>query len=74
MQHDDRAERGHRRVPSLARAFVVAGVPAVVGMLWEIDDANAAPAVVGGSPVAAGLGRAAASRTSIDHHLRQFGA
>ncbi len=30
-------------VPSLARAFVIAGVPAVVGTLWDIDDANAAP-------------------------------
>lgn len=30
-------------VPSLARAFVVAGVPAVVGTLWDIDDAEAAP-------------------------------
>lgn len=30
-------------VSSLARAFVVAGVPAVVGTLWDIDDAEAAP-------------------------------
>ncbi|HEX6087154.1 MAG TPA: CHAT domain-containing protein, partial [Thermoanaerobaculia bacterium] len=30
-------------VPSLARAFVVAGVPAVVGTLWDIDDAKATP-------------------------------
>ncbi|HVG25345.1 MAG TPA: CHAT domain-containing protein [Thermoanaerobaculia bacterium] len=30
-------------VPSLARAFVVAGVPAVVGTLRDIDDAKAAP-------------------------------
>jgi CHAT domain-containing protein len=30
-------------VPSLARAFVVAGVPAVVGTLWDIDDVKAAP-------------------------------
>jgi CHAT domain-containing protein len=30
-------------VPSLARAFVVAGVPAVVGTLWDIDDSEAAP-------------------------------
>lgn len=30
-------------VPSLARAFVVAGVPAVIGTLWDIDDAAAAP-------------------------------
>jgi hypothetical protein len=30
-------------VSSLARAFVVAGVPAVIGTLWDIDDAEAAP-------------------------------
>lgn len=30
-------------VPSLARAFVIAGVPAVIGTLWDIDDAEAAP-------------------------------
>jgi len=29
-------------VPSLARAFVVAGVPAVVGTLWDIEDHEAA--------------------------------
>jgi CHAT domain-containing protein len=29
-------------VPSLARAFVVAGVPAVVGTLWDIEDGDAA--------------------------------
>jgi CHAT domain-containing protein len=28
-------------VPSLARAFVVAGVPAVVGTLWDIEDSEA---------------------------------
>lgn len=30
-------------VPSLARAFVVAGVPAVVGTLWDIEDSEATP-------------------------------
>lgn len=30
-------------VPSLARAFVVAGVPAVIGTLWDIEDREAAP-------------------------------
>ena len=29
-------------VSSLARAFVIAGVPAVVGTLWDIDDREAA--------------------------------
>jgi len=28
-------------VPSLSRAFVVAGVPAVIGTLWDIDDSEA---------------------------------
>lgn len=32
-------------VPSLARAFLVAGVPAVIGTLWNIDDRSAAPLV-----------------------------
>jgi CHAT domain-containing protein len=29
-------------VPSLARAFLIAGVPAVVGTLWDIEDGQAA--------------------------------
>lgn len=28
-------------VPSLSRAFIVAGVPAVIGTLWDIEDAHA---------------------------------
>ena len=30
-------------MPTIARAFLVAGVPAVVGTLWDIDDREAAP-------------------------------
>jgi CHAT domain-containing protein len=30
-------------VPSIARAFVVAGVPAVIGTLWDIEDTKATP-------------------------------
>lgn len=30
-------------VPSIARAFLIAGVPAVVGTLWDIEDSDAAP-------------------------------
>ncbi|HJQ35988.1 MAG TPA: CHAT domain-containing protein [Thermoanaerobaculia bacterium] len=30
-------------VPSIGRAFIVAGVPAVIGTLWDVEDANAAP-------------------------------
>ena len=39
--------RGHTAgiegVPSVARAFLVAGVPSVVGTLWDVDDSEAAP-------------------------------
>lgn len=30
-------------MPSISRAFLTAGVPTVVGMLWEIEDETAAP-------------------------------
>lgn len=30
-------------VPSIARGFLIAGVPAVVGTLWDIEDGEAAP-------------------------------
>lgn len=37
--------RGHKAgvegVPSVARAFLVAGVPSVVGTLWDVDDGEA---------------------------------
>jgi CHAT domain-containing protein len=33
-------------MPSISRAFLRAGVPAVVGMLWSIDDATAARLLV----------------------------
>ena len=43
-------------VPSLARAFLIAGVPAVVGTLWDIEDSEAAAIV---RPLHAQLARGA---------------
>jgi CHAT domain-containing protein/tetratricopeptide (TPR) repeat protein len=41
--------RGHTAgvegVPSVARAFLVAGVPSVVGTLWDVDDSETGPLV-----------------------------
>jgi CHAT domain-containing protein len=52
-------------VPSLARAFVIAGVPAVVGTLWDIDDAEAAPLMrVLHDELAKGVAPAEALRTA----------
>ncbi|HVR39584.1 MAG TPA: CHAT domain-containing protein [Thermoanaerobaculia bacterium] len=52
--------RGHTAgvegIPSVARAFLVAGVPAVVGTLWDIDDGESGPLV---ATLHAGLARGA---------------
>jgi CHAT domain-containing protein len=49
-------------VSSLARAFLVAGVPSVIGTLWDIDDREAATVV---RPLHAGLARGAAPAIAL---------
>lgn len=43
MQHDDGPQCGGRRSPKYRPHSVVAGVPAVIGTLWDSEDREAAP-------------------------------